>query len=144
MIFLNKFINKNLQLSQQTKPLAMYHMKIFEACKYSQVEDPIHREGKLSLTQIWFEHNASQYSCFASKSDTHQIAELLFLTTFFVHRNCCRSFQRRLSQFFLSQTWNLLLPPSWCKQFCQSCVRTFSCSKSKSNSKCSYRPLQLQ
>ena len=31
-----------------------------------------------------------------------------------------------LSQFFLSQTWNLLLLLSWCKQFCQSSVRTQS------------------
>ena len=35
-----------------TKPLAMYHMKIFEACKYSRVEGPIHCEGESTLTQI--------------------------------------------------------------------------------------------
>ena len=37
----------------------MYHMKMFEACKYSRVEGPIHREGESSLTQIWLEHKAS-------------------------------------------------------------------------------------
>ena len=57
VIFLNKFINKNSQLSQQTKPLAMYHTKIFDACKYSRVEDPINREGESSLTQMRFDLN---------------------------------------------------------------------------------------
>ena len=78
----------------------MYHTKIFEACKYSRVEGPIHREGESSLTQIWFEHKASQYSCFALKYTHYQIAELLFSTTFFVHRNCCRLFQRTFPDFF--------------------------------------------
>ena len=30
----------------------MYHKKTFEACKYSRVEGPIHREGEPGLTQI--------------------------------------------------------------------------------------------
>ena len=62
VIFLNKFINKNSQLSQQTKPLAMYHAKIFEACKYSRVEGPVHREGESSLTQMRFDLNTKPRS----------------------------------------------------------------------------------
>ena len=40
-------------------------------------------------------------------------------TAFFVHKNCCWLFQSTFPNSFLSQTWNLLLPPSRCKQFCR-------------------------
>ena len=53
-LVLNKFINKNSAkpTNKTIGRLAMYHAKIFEACKYPRVEGPIHREGESSLTQI--------------------------------------------------------------------------------------------
>ena len=43
-------------------PLAMYRTKIFEACKYSRVEGPIHREGESSLIQMRFDLNTKPRS----------------------------------------------------------------------------------
>ena len=46
----NKHIH-NSQLSQQTEPLALYHLKTFETSKYSRVEVQIIR-GESNLTRI--------------------------------------------------------------------------------------------
>ena len=43
-------------------PLAMYRTKIFDACKYSRVEGPIHREGESSLIQMRFDLNTKPRS----------------------------------------------------------------------------------
>ena len=114
----------------------MYRTRIFEACKntHELKAQFILKASRVWVTQIWTQTDkALQYSCFASKY-THydyQIAELLFQRLLSLFMEIAVGCSKAPFQFCLSQTWNLLLPPSrWrCKQFCQYDTRSFSCSK---------------
>ena len=98
-------------LSQQTKPMAMFHMKIFETCRYSSSWS--NSSGKPDPDVNTKSHRkkiASKY---------YQIAQLLFRDHFLCPWKLLSVVSPHISH---SQTWDPVLSPSWdaWKQICQN------------------------
>ena len=129
------YINKNSQLSQQTKPLAhctrtirkyLSHVKILTNWKFNSSRRRVVPDPDLKpLNTNWQEPRSI---CVLLQNSCIIIIKLQSCCS----RDCFLCSWKLLSvvqQFFLNQTWNLLLPPSRCKQFCLYDLRSFSCSK---------------
>ena len=90
-------INKNSQQSQQTKPLAVYHTKIFESCKNThELKVRVVPDSDLKPLNTNRQSLAAFVFCF-------KIHALLLLNSraavlkaaFFAHGNCCQLFQTK-------------------------------------------------
>ena len=101
------FLNKNSQLSQQTKPLAMYHTNIFEACKNTH---ELKVQFILKATRVWqrmpdLNTNWQSLAVFVLCFKIHALwlsnsRAAVLKTAFFVHRTCCQLFQSTFPNFF--------------------------------------------